>query len=369
MRVLIAPDKFKGSINSFSLCNVLRKEILFLYPAATVDCYPLADGGDGFADIIRHYFHTIECNVKTVDALGKPIIANYQWDEKDSLAYIEMASASGLALLKEHEKDAMRSSTYGTGLMILDAIEKGAKKIILGIGGSATNDAGVGMAAALGFMFLDENKQPLKYCGESLHRIHEIIPPNKNPIDGIIVEVACDVNNPLFGKNGAAFVYAPQKGASHEQVELLDKGLRKINEVFKQCFSKDLENLPGAGAAGGLGAGANVFLGARLIPGVEEIIEAIGLEEKIMQADVILTGEGGLDEQSLQGKVVGHVAGLAKKHHKKIRIICGASNISSSRFDDLGIERLVSLSELAPTKQDSIDHPEQFLPAAVRSLF
>jgi glycerate kinase len=369
MKFLIAPDKFKGSIDSISLCSIIRKEILFLYPDAVVDSYPLADGGDGFADIIRYYFNTSEVNVETVDPIGRPIVAAYQMDKNNSMVFIEMASASGLVLLKEHEKDPMRSSSYGTGLMIKHAIQQGAKKILLGIGGSATNDAGMGMASALGYLFIDENQEPLDPCGENLLYIHEIINPEKNLLEGVEVQVACDVNNPLFGPNGAAYVYASQKGANAQQVELLDNGLRNINDVFKKHTGINIAELPGAGAAGGMGAGASIFLNATLIPGVEYIIESIGLEEKIIQAEHIITGEGGFDEQSLQGKVVGHIAELAKKHGKKISIICGISSITESRSSELGIDRIISIAELAPTNEDSINRPKDFLPEAVRLLF
>jgi len=368
MKFLIAPDKFKGSIDSISLCNIIRKEILFLYPDATVDCYPLADGGDGFSDIIRYYFNTKEIYTDTVDPIGRSIVASYQMAETGSLAFIEMASASGLVLLKEHEKNPMRSSSYGTGLMIKHAIQQGSKKILLGIGGSATNDAGMGMASALGYQFRDEKNMSLDPCGENLLFIHEIINPEKNLLEGVDVQVACDVNNPLFGHNGAAYVYAPQKGANAEQVELLDKGLQNINEIFNKQSGIDMAEMPGAGAAGGMGAGARFFLNARLIPGVEHIIESIGLEEKIIQADHIITGEGGFDEQSLQGKVVGHIANLAKKHGKKINVICGVTSIDESRLNELGIDRIISLSKLAPTQVDSISRPTDFLGEAVRLL-
>ncbi len=368
MKFLIAPDKFKGSIDSISLCNIIRKEILFLYPNTVVDSYPLADGGDGFADIIRYYFNTHEVNVETVDPIGRPIVAAYQMDKENSLAFIEMASASGLVLLKEDEKNPMRSSSYGTGLMIKHAIQEGAKKILLGIGGSATTDAGMGMASALGYHFLDEKNLPLDPCGENLVRIHQIINPEKNLLEGIEVQVACDVINPLYGPNGAAYIYAPQKGADAEEVELLDKGLKNINNIFKKHSGLSMAEMPGAGAAGGMGAGAIFFLNARLIPGVEHIIESIGLEEKIIQADHIITGEGGFDEQSLQGKVVGHIANLAKKHSKKISIICGVSGIDESRLNELGIDRIISLSKLAPSQADSISRPTDFIGEAVRLL-
>ncbi|MEY3433372.1 MAG: hypothetical protein RL131_1308, partial [Bacteroidota bacterium] len=296
MNVLIAPDKFKGSIDSISLCDLLRKEIVALYPDAHVHTFPLADGGDGFASIIQYYFHTVEVETQTVNALGTPIRARYQFASESKTAYIEMASASGLAMLKNEARDIMRSSTYGTGLMIRDAIARGAAKIILGIGGSATNDGGIGMADALGFMFLDRNGDPLDPCGESLGLIEDIVMPETDILEDIEFQVACDVKNPLFGPDGAAYVYGPQKGASSEEVQILDDGLKHLDQMFMKYFGRSVAEELGSGAAGGLGAGCAVFLGARLLPGVEQLIDSLGLEDKIKQANVIITGEGCLDE-------------------------------------------------------------------------
>ncbi|MEN9949812.1 MAG: hypothetical protein RLY85_564 [Bacteroidota bacterium] len=368
MKILIAPDKFKGSIDSISLCAIMQKELSVLHPDASIMSFPLADGGDGFAAIIRHYFDTREVQAKTVDPLGRPMVAAYQYAEATATAYIEMAAASGLALLKPDEYNAMRTSTYGTGLLIRDAISRGAQKVILGIGGSATNDGGIGMADALGYMFLDRNEDPLDPCGESLSQINEVVMPETDYLEDIAFQVACDVTSPLYGKEGAAFVYGPQKGATPEQVTLLDEGLKHLDDLFIKFFSRSVATLPGAGAAGGLGGGCEVFLGARLMPGVMHIIEEVGLEKHIAQANVIITGEGCFDEQSLQGKVVGTLARLAQQHNKRVRVICGRSTIAEQDCGPLGVEALATLNSIAGDEQKAILHPEMYLPDAISKI-
>lgn len=368
MNFLIAPDKFKGSIDSISLCRLLSKEIFLLEPSATVNTFPLADGGDGFAQIIHHYFGTEPVFAATVDSFGRPIEAKYQYSPASQTAFIEMASASGLAMLSHEERDVMKASSFGTGLLIKDAIEKGAKKIILGIGGSATNDGGTGMAAALGYMFLTEGGFIIHPSGEMLATIHTILSPENKLTKEVEFIVACDVKNPLYGPTGAAFVYSPQKGASPDQVVKLDEGLRHLDSIFQKIFNQSVANIPGAGAAGGMGAGCRVFLNARLIPGIDYLIESIGLEDEIEKADVIITGEGGFDMQSLQGKVVGHIAELAKKHGKKIHVICGECLLEESQLSDLGIASIYSLVSFASTKTEAITYPENFIPSVIKSL-
>lgn len=368
MNIIIAPDKFKGSIDSISLSDQIRREIVALYPQAQVDTFPLADGGDGFAQVVHHYFNTTTIHAQTVDALGRPIQASYQFDPASSTAFIEMASASGISLLKKKEYDPMITSTYGTGLLIRDAIAKGATHVVIGVGGSATNDGGTGMADALGYLFLDKNGDPVLPNGESLVDIEEIVIPESDFLEDIQFTVACDVTNPFYGEQGAAYVYAPQKGAGAEQVKLLDEGLKHLDELFMKRFRKSVSAVPGAGAAGGLGGGCEVFLNAKIISGSHYLIEAIGLEEKIGHANVIITGEGRVDDQSLQGKVVGNMIDLAKKHNKRVRIICGESLIDEKDWGPLGIESLAALTEFAPDKEIAIADPVQFLSQAVKKI-
>ena len=367
MKILIAPDKFKGSIDSISLCNAIHKEIVSLYPQAEISQFPLADGGDGFSQIIHHYVGTSPVSTQTTDPLGRSIVAKYQYAESNHTAFIEMAAASGLALLSASEKNPDKTSTYGTGLMIRDAIARGAKHIILGIGGSATTDGGIGMADALGYMFLDQQGDPLEPCGENMSLINEIIFPESDFLEHIQFTIACDVKNPLFGPNGAAFVYGPQKGATPEQVKKLDEGLAHLDTLFMKFFGRSVAEKPGAGAAGGLGAGCDVFLGARLIPGIQYIIDHIELEKHIKSADLIITGEGMLDEQSMQGKVVGHIAEIAKKYDKPVRVICGQHEVCDAH--KIFLDKVVTISSFADSIESSISNPLQFLPQAVKKIF
>ena len=368
MKILLAPDKFKGSIDSITLCRLMQQEIIASYPDAEVESFPMADGGDGYAAIVKHYFNTSDAQVLTVDPLGRQIKATYQISKETSTAYIEMAAASGFALLAPHELDPMKASTYGTGLMILDAIKRGSKEIFLGIGGSATNDGGTGMADALGYMLLDKNGDPLEACGENLASINEIIMPETDLLEDIHFTVAYDVSNPFFGLDGAAHVYAPQKGATAAQVDELDEGLKHLDTVFMKYFGRSVEVAPGAGAAGGMGGGCDIFLGARLVPGVDHLIAAVGLDNKIASADILITGEGRLDEQSFQGKVIGKLVDHARKHGTKLYAICGDSSMNIKDLNAMGVDRLVTLASLAGSKEEAMAHPDKFLSAAIKKI-
>ena len=368
MKILIAPDKFKGSIDSITLCKLIQQEIAAIHPDAEVESYPMADGGDGYSSIIKHYFGTNDAQALTVDPLMRQIKASYQISADGTAAYIEMAAASGLALLANHERNPMKTSSYGTGLLILDAIKRGAKEIYLGIGGSATNDGGIGMADALGFMFLDKNGDPLEPCGESLSSITEIVMPETDLLEDIHFTVAYDVSNPFFGLDGAANVYAPQKGSDAAQVDELDEGLKNLDAVFMKYFGRSIEVAPGSGAAGGMGGGCDVFLGARLVPGIDYLIESVSLDDKIAAADILITGEGRLDEQSFQGKVIGKLVDQARKHGTKLYAICGETAMNIKDLNAMGVDRVVALSSFAGSSAESIAQPEKFLSAAIKKI-
>lgn len=368
MKIVLAPDKFKGSIDSISLCTLLHKEIVALYSDAEVTDFPLSDGGDGFVQIVKHYFKTTTVATQTVDPLGRALVAQYQFAPETSTAFIEMAAASGLSLLKQKEYDIMRSSTYGTGLMIRDAINRGAQHIVLGIGGSATHDGGIGMADALGYMFLDKNGDPLEAIAENLTLINELVLPESDLLEDIQFTVACDVKSPFVGPDGAAKVFAKQKGATEEQIDQLEEGLKHLDDVFIKFMGRSVAEEPGAGAAGGLGGGCDIFLGARLVSGIDYLIEEIGLEQAIQQADIIFTGEGRLDDSSFQGKVVGRLIELARKHAVKVYVVAGESSIGLKDANAMGVDRLSSLIDFAGSKQSAVDQPADFLPKAVAKI-
>jgi glycerate kinase len=322
--ILIAPDKFKGSLTSFEACKAITDGIRTAGITTPIIQLPMADGGDGFAAIMKHYgkTQTIECN--TCDPLGRPIQASYEIDTKNSTAIIEMASASGLVLLKDHERNANKTSTFGTGLLIRDAVQRGIHKILLGLGGSATNDAGTGILQALGFRFNDKNESPIPANGENLQLITRIIPP-PNPIT-IHFELACDVQNTLYGPQGAAYIYGPQKGASPNDIIALDNGLRNIAALIHNTTGKDIALTPGTGAAGGIAAGLMAFYDVRITSGVDLVLNASNISALLPNTTLLITGEGKIDAQTQEGKVVARLTDLAQLANIPVIAFCGIAD-------------------------------------------
>ena len=304
MTIVIAPDKFKGSLTAEQVCEAVRKGILSVSPVSKITSVPLADGGEGTVELLTRFAGGQMVPIEVLGPDSKPTMAELGISKDARTAFIEMAKASGLQLLTVQDRNPMNTSTYGTGQMIRYALERGVTNIIMGIGGSATNDAGAGMAAALGFEFIFDEGKAIAPLGRDLVSLRAINKAKAHPgIDKTKFIVLCDVDNPLYGLNGAAQVFGPQKGALPEQVQVLDHGLRNFETVVKKEFGTEA-NFPGAGAAGGLGAGAKVFLGATIMRGFEYIAHFTGLDEKIKSADIVITGEGKVDTQTLSGKVV-----------------------------------------------------------------
>ena len=353
MKVLIAPDKFKGSLTAQEVCLAIESGIKKYDSTIKTILYPLADGGEGTLDILTDHLDLETIEIEVSNPLFNPISSFYK-KIKDT-AFIEMSLASGLELLNPDERNCMYTSTFGTGELILDAIQKGAKKIYLFIGGSATNDAGIGMATALGYRFFNKNKKPISPIGKNLIHIDSIDTSQLkfNP-SKIEVTVVCDVENILFGKNGAAYVYAAQKGANEKEIELLDQGLRHFSETIITHFQKDISQIKGAGAAGGLGAGVMIFLNAKMQSGIQTILELTHFQEKLKTVDLVITGEGKLDAQTLEGKVVKGVADLAKEKSIPIYAICGTCEISSNGIYKLGIQKVVSILNDEVTLEQAI---------------
>jgi glycerate kinase len=271
--------------------------------------------------VLKYYLKTKTVNVKSVNALFQKIDGYYEWNSAKKIAIVELAVCSGIALLKSKERNPSNTSTYGTGLLIQHAINKGAKKIILGLGGSATNDAGMGIASALGFIFLDKKGNELMPIGASLNHIHSIRKPARFP--KIEFDIAIDVNNPLFGKNGAAFIYGPQKGAKAKQIEILDKGLKNISTIIKKQAGLNVSKQKGLGAAGGVAAMLVPFFKTRLMSGIDLVMEVSEFKKHIKSCDLLITGEGKIDEQSFQGKVVGTFLNHSKPYKLNILLIAG----------------------------------------------
>ncbi len=329
MRILLAPDKFKGSLSAADVAAALEKGFRQVWPTATFDSAPIADGGEGTADVFRHDFAGEEITSPAHDALGRPISASYTWLPETRTAVIDMSSASGLWRLTESELAPTIASTFGTGELMRDAIRRGAQKIIVGLGGSATNDGGAGMADALGWQFLDKSGKPITAIPERFREISDIRPPDTSfpEISGL-----CDVRNPLLGNEGATAVYGPQKGVSAELQPVLEASLRHLADVCARTLNVDHREHPGAGAAGGLGFGLLTFAGARLEPGFATIARMLKLEERIASTDLVVTGEGRLDTQTAQGKGPAALAELARSQGKPILAFTGCLEDESQVF-------------------------------------
>ena len=343
MTIVIAPDKFKGSLSADQVCKAISEGLHTLSSSWQLISIPLADGGEGTSELLTTFSNGTYVKVKVKDPLFREIESGYGISEDGKMAFIEMAKASGLQLLKPHERNPLHTSTFGTGQLIADAMERGAIHIVLGIGGSATNDAGIGMAAALGFSFLSANNEKLKPVGESLIHIHSIHSAHAHPLlDKVKFTLLCDVNNPLYGKHGASFVFGAQKGANDSIMKILEDGLRHFEKMAEVVFKTQV-NFPGAGAAGGLGAGAKVFLKAEIRGGFKFISRFTKLEDKIKLADVVITGEGKMDNQTLSGKVVSGVAKLAVLYQKTCIAFTGKCELSQAQWYALGIQKVISL--------------------------
>jgi glycerate kinase len=342
--ILVAPDKFRGSLEASEVCQSVEEGIRLAYPDAEIISVPLADGGEGTTRILTEQSGGRFVRTRVHDPLGRSIVAQYGLSADGRTAFIEMAAASGLHLLRPEERNPLATSTYGTGELILHALDCGAQKIILGIGGSATTDAGTGMASALGYRFFDENGQIITPNGENLAGIKCIDSENRDSrLKQVEFIVACDVTNPLYGESGAAYVYGPQKGADQQMVSQLDGGLRNMAVVAAETFQKDVSRHQGAGAAGGLGAGAIWFLDATLREGVSIVMEQTGITAYIAKADLVITGEGKVDEQTLRGKVVLGLASLCRQNKVPLAVVCGTLMITPQQSMTAGISYAVSV--------------------------
>ena len=320
VRILIAPDKFKGALNAREVAENIAKGLRDMLPDAKIDIVPMADGGEGTAQVICGARRASWLKCKAHDPLGREIDAHYGWIESGNIVVMEMSEAAGMWRISQDERDPVRATTFGVGEMILAATKRGANEIIIGLGGSATNDGGFGMARALGFRFF-EQEQELNGAVNELVRLNRIDAPKNLELPKIIAAV--DVRNPLHGNNGATRVFGPQKGASNNDLNILERALTRLADVVTKEFGFDYRDEAGAGAAGGLGFGLMSFCGAKIRPGFDVVAEAVGLESKIKDADVVIAGEGSLDRQTLEGKTPAGVARLARKLGKPVFALVG----------------------------------------------
>lgn len=342
---ILVPDSFKGTLSAIEVCNIMKSSIKNLYKDANIISVPVADGGEGTVDAFLYALGGEKKSVWVSDAFNEQKILAHYAMLKDDIAVIEMAACAGLPLVKNRlEPD--KTTTFGVGELIIDAINSGAKKIILGLGGSATNDGGCGMASALGVKFKDEQDQEFIPTGGTLSQIYKI---DMNNIYSKIKDVEfismCDVDNPLCGRLGASAVFAPQKGADEDMVKLLDEGLAHLAKIIKRDLHIEVKDIKGAGAAGGLGAGSIAFLQSKLTKGIDVVLDTINFDELVSKADIVFTGEGKFDSQSLHGKVVMGVANRSQKYKTPVIVVTGAIGENIQEAYNKGITAIFSINK------------------------
>ncbi|AIF53555.1 glycerate kinase [Pelosinus sp. UFO1] len=369
MRIVVAPDSYKGSVSAVGTANAMEKGIKAVFPEAEVIKVPIADGGEGTVEALVTATNGQMIYQDVIGPLGRTVSSYWGILGDGKTAVIEMAAASGLPLVPNEKRDPRVTTTYGTGQLIKAALDRGLKKIIIGIGGSATNDGGCGMAQALGGKFLDADGQELSYGGAALAKLNRV---DLNGMDArlasTVIIVACDVDNPLCGPRGATAVYGPQKGASPEMVVELDAALKNFASKVGEATGKNIAEHPGAGAAGGLGAGLLFFTNAALRPGVEIVLETTGFESLVKSAQLVITGEGRTDFQTAFGKAPVGVAKVAKKYN--VSTICLSGGLGQGYEDVLkqGIDGLMSTVPCPMTLEECIEQGAEFIEMGTKRL-
>lgn len=357
MRIVIAPDSFKGSLSSLEVAEAMERGVKRVLPESTTILLPLSDGGEGLVDslVVASGGNLLEYEVQ--GPLGSPVLAQMGLLGDGKTAVIEMAQASGLTLITEEERNPLITSTFGTGQLIEKALDLGCTKLVIGLGGSATNDGGMGMAQALGFRFLDKKGQPLGSGGAELARLATIDTGHVDPrLHNVQIEVACDVDNPLTGPQGASHIYGPQKGATPEMVEFLDKALANYDRVLQKDLGQDVGLTPGAGAAGGLGAALMALVGGKLVSGIELVLRVLGFAEKTKGAQLVLTGEGKFDAQSAYGKVPVGVGRQSLKLGVPVVVVAGTVLPDAEVLHGEGITAYFSILNKPMSLQEAMDN-------------
>ena len=344
MKIVIAPDSYKESLSASEVAQAIEKGFREIFPDAQYVSVPVADGGEGTVEAMIAATQGTEQHVVVKGPLGEKVNACWGISGDGATAIIEMAAASGLALVPPAKRNPLVTTSRGTGELILDALDKGARNIIIGIGGSSTNDGGAGMVQALGAKLCDANGKEIGYGGGSLMALNSIDVSGLDPrLKECTIRVACDVTNPLIGETGASRIFGPQKGADEATIVELDRNLSHYADVIKKSLQIDVKNVPGSGAAGGIGAALMAFLGAELRSGIEIVTQALNLEEHIHDCTWVLTGEGRLDSQSIHGKVPVGVANVAKKYHKPVIGIAGSLTRDVGIVHQYGIDAVFSV--------------------------
>ncbi|MFB6343847.1 glycerate kinase [Saccharicrinis sp. FJH62] len=370
MNIVIAIDSFKDCLSSAGVAERVAAGIRKVYPDALIHEIPIADGGEGTLDAMCLSLGVEKIPVKVHDPLMRPVMAAIGWHEERKLAVVEMAMASGIERLTANERNPMLTTTFGTGELMKAALDKGCREMILGIGGSATNDAGTGMAKALGAKFLDQEGVELPQGGGELAKLHRIdISGLDQRLKNVKVSVACDVTNTLTGINGASAVFGPQKGATPEMVQQLDANLAHFAGIVKNDLDTDILHIEGGGAAGGIGAGLYLFTGAELVPGFDLVSKTVKLEEKIAQADFVITGEGRLDGQTKNGKTPYGVTKLAQKYTKPVIAIAGQLGDGYRDLFSFGFGGIFTISDGRGSVEDSIRRAPELLESLGERIF
>ena len=352
MKIVIAIDSLKGSLSSMEAGRAIRDGILKADPEAETVIKPLADGGEGTTEALAEGLGGELVRVKVHGPLEEQVEASYGWIPETGTAVMEMAAAAGITLTGK-EKRPLDATTYGVGEMILDAVDRGCRKFLIGIGGSATNDCGIGMLTALGYEFLDSEGKPVGICAKDLKNVAQIRNDQvRSELTECSFRVACDVTNPLCGLNGATYIYGPQKGVTDDMREGLDRDLQHFADVTEMCFGADCASLAGSGAAGGLGYAFLAYLEADLCPGIDLVMDAVKMDKAMRDADLVFTGEGRLDHQTAMGKAPAGVARLAKKYGAKVIALAGSVADGAEACNEAGIDayfpilrQIISLDE------------------------
>jgi glycerate kinase len=366
MNILIAPDKFKGSLEAIQVCHAIEEALNEAGRDLQLKSIPMADGGEGTSDMLTEFTGGKKIKVTVRDPFFRNVEAEYGISGDGKTAFVEMAAASGLQLLRPEERNALLGTTYGTGQLIASALYHGVKTIILGVGGSGTNDGGIGMGEALGAKFYDRSGNQLKPIGSNLIDIQSIDIQNLHPrLDEVRFTAICDVSNPLIGTNGAAYVFGPQKGATPEDVKFLDSGLRNLAQVVQDQLGLDI-NFPGAGAGGGLGGGAKIFFDVKFQSGIEFVMNFIGLDKLVSESDLVITGEGKMDDQTLSGKVVKGVADLCHNFRKRLVVVVGKNELANDKLSLLGVNKVVALLDGKTSEHEAFNNTYQLVKKRIR---
>lgn len=357
MKIIIAPDSFKGSLSALEVCENIEKGIRKVFENAEIVKVPMADGGEGTVQSLVDATAGKLINLKVKDPLMRSISTFYGILGDGNTAVIEMAAASGITLLSKEERNPMQTTTYGTGQIIKHALEMGCRNFIIGIGGSATNDGGAGMLHALGVKLLDQNGYEIDFGGGYLDKLHVI---DMSEIDSRLklcnIVAACDVDNPLCGDKGASNIFGPQKGADENMIITLDGNLSHYADMVEKYLGISIRDYPGAGAAGGLGGGLLAFLNAKLLPGINIVIETVALEDKLKDADLVVTGEGMIDYQTQYGKTPFGVAKLAKKYNIPVIAIAGGIGRDAEELYSKGFDSIFSIVDKPMLLEEAIEH-------------